>query len=322
VSFEAPVLLLFLLALPAAVAVYVWLERRRDERSAAWASPALLPNMAERPAPWRRHLPTALLLIGVALLLVGFARPSASYNVKRQEATVVLVLDVSGSMAAKDVQPSRLAAARAAAERFVDALPRGYQISVITFSDHAAVVAPPTRDLTRLRYVLEHARSGPQGTALAAAVARGVDVATSVHSSTPGRHIPALIVLFSDGGQTAGRTTPDQAGTKAAKAHVPVTAVAVGTPDGVVQQALQGGFTERFQVPMQPAVLQTIARASGGRFVVSPRLVDVKATYDELTARAGHRRKAVEVTSAAAGGGLAFMLVGALLSGLWFRRLT
>lgn len=321
-TFQAPFLLLFLLVVPAAVAGHLWWERRRDARAAVWAAPALLPNMLDRPPHWRRHVPTALLLGGVALLLVGFARPHASFNVKRQEATLVLVLDVSGSMAAKDTQPSRLAAVRAVAGRFVDALPRGYQLAVLMFSDHTSVVSPPTRDLTRLHYVLDHAKSGPQGTALASAVARGVDVALSVHSSTPGQRVPAELVLFSDGGQTAGRTTPQQAATKALKAHVPVTAVGVGTPDGVVEQALQGGFTERFQVPVKPAVLQTIARGSGGRFVAGPEAVDVHATYAALAARTGHRRKAVEVTSVAAGGGVAFMLVGALLSGLWFKRLT
>jgi Ca-activated chloride channel family protein len=321
-SFEAPVLLLCLLAVPAAVAGYLWFDRRRDARAAAWAAPALLPNMIERPPAWRRHLPTALLLAGVALLLVGFARPSATFNVKRNEATIVLVLDVSGSMAANDTRPTRLGAARAAAERFVDKLPAGYQMSIITFSDHASVVSPPTRDTTRLRYVIEHAKSGPQGTALASAVSRAVDVALSVHSSTRGRRVPGQIVLFSDGGQTAGRTTPQQAGAQAAKAHIPVTAVAVGTPDGIVQQALQGGFTERFQVPVKPAALQAIAHASSGKYVAGPQSVDVGATYAGLKERAGHKKKSVEVTSAAAGGGLVFMFAGALLSGLWFRRLT
>jgi Ca-activated chloride channel family protein len=94
VSFAAPVLLLFLLAVPAAVAGYVWLERRRESRAAGWATPSLLPNLVERPPSWRRHLPTALLLAGVALLLVGFARPRTSVSVKRQDATDVLVLDV------------------------------------------------------------------------------------------------------------------------------------------------------------------------------------------------------------------------------------
>jgi Ca-activated chloride channel homolog len=321
-SFEAPVLLLWLLVVPAVVGGYIWFERRRDARASAWASTALLPNMIERPPPWRRHLPTALLLLGIALLLVGFARPAATFSVKREEATLVLVLDVSGSMAAKDTQPTRLAAARAAAGRFVDALPNGYEMSVLTFSDHTSVIAPPTRDVIRLHYVIAHARSGPQGTALAEAISRAVDVANSVHSSTPGRRVPARIVLFSDGGQTAGRTTVQQAGAKAAKAHVPVTAIAVGTPDGVVEQPLKGGFTERFQVPVEPLSLQMLARASSGQFISGPQNVDIKSTYAGLAARSGHRRKAVEVTSAAAGGGLAFMLAGALLSGLWFRRLT
>jgi Ca-activated chloride channel family protein len=321
-SFDAPILLLCLLVLPVAVGVYLWFDRQHDARATAWAAPALLPNMVERPPSWRRHLPMALMLVGIAFLLVGFARPSATFNVKRDEATLVLVLDVSGSMAAKDTPPTRLAAARAAAERFVDALPGGYEISVVTFSDHASVVAPPTRDTIRLRYVIEHAQSGPQGTALAEAVSRAVNVAVSVHSSTRGKRVPAEIVLFSDGGQTAGRTSPQQAGAQAAKAQVPVTAVSVGTPDGVVQQPLKGGFTERFQVPVKPAVLQTIARTSKGRFVTGPQTVDVHAIYSSLKARAGHKRKAVEVTSAAAGGGLAFMLAGALLSGIWFRRLT
>jgi Ca-activated chloride channel family protein len=322
VKFEAPLLLLFLLLVPVAVAAQVWLDRRRDDRAAAWAAPALLPNMTERPPALRRHLPTALLLAGLTLLLVGFARPHATFHVKRQEATLVLVLDVSGSMAANDVRPSRLAAARTAAGRLVDALPHGYQASIVTFSDHASVAVPPTRDLTRLRYVLAHLRSGPQGTALASAVSRGVDVARSVHSSNPKRRVPALIVLISDGGQTAGLMTPQQAAAKAAKAGVPVTAVAVGTPDGVVQQALKGGFTERFQVPVQPAALQAIARTSRGRFVARPQTVDAHRIYSALSARAGQRRKAVEVTSVAAGGGLVFMLAGAALSGVWFRRFT
>ena len=121
--------------------------------------------------------------------------------------------------------------------------------------------------------------------------------------------------MFSDGGQTAGRTTPQQAGAQAANAHIPVTAVAVGTPDGIVQQALQGGFTERFQVPVKPAALQAIAHASSGKYVAGPQSVDVGATYAGLKERAGHKKKSVEVTSAAAGGGLAFMFAGALLSG-------
>ncbi|MCW2963426.1 MAG: von Willebrand factor type [Actinomycetia bacterium] len=320
-SFAAPLLLVFLLAVPAAVAGYLWLERRRESRAAGWAAPALLPNLVERPPNWRRHLPTALLLAGVALLLVGFARPRTSISVKRQEATVVLVLDVSGSMAAKDAQPSRLGAARAAALRFVDKLPKGYRMALVTFSDHAAVSVPATHDLIAMRAGIARAKSGPQGTALADAVSRAVDVGLSVKGQAQGaRRPPAIVVLFSDGGQTAGRVTPAQAAAKAKKSGIPVSTVAVGTPDGVVLQPLTGGFTERIQVPAQAAVLQTIAQESAGRFYPTVASVNVNTIYRDLGSRVGRQNKTVEMTAAAAGGGLVLMLAGAALSGLWFRR--
>jgi Ca-activated chloride channel homolog len=322
VSFSAPLLLLFLLSIPVAVGGYLWLERRREARAAAWASPDLLPNMTSRPRAWRRHLPVAVLLVGVALLLVGFARPQTTIDAKTQEATVILVLDVSGSMAAADSRPTRLAAARQAAERYVDRLPKGYRMSVITFSDHTSVAAPPTNDLARVRAALERARTGPQGTALADAVARAVSVAKTVKGRTTGKRPPAVVVLLSDGGQTAGRVTPQHAANLARVAGIPVTAVGVGTPDGFVQQPVQGGYLERIQVPVQPAVLQSIARSTGGRYIAGAQAVDVKQTFAELGSRVGHRRKNIEVTSAAAAGGLVFMLVGAALSGAWFRRLV
>jgi Ca-activated chloride channel family protein len=321
VSFAAPVLLLCLLAVPAAVGAYVWLERRRDARASAWAAPALLANMVSSPGRWRRHLPTALVLAGVTLLLVGFARPHTHVTVSRQEATVVLVLDVSGSMAAKDLRPSRLAAARAAALRFVDQLPHGYRAALVTFSDHAAVVAPADQDLTQIRAAIARAKSGPQGTALADGVERAVDVGLSVHGSGKLRP-PAVVVVFSDGGQTAGRVTPQQAAAKAKKSGIPVSTVLVGTKDGVVLQPLKGGYTERIQVPVQAPALQLLASASGGRFFPSLGATDVKGIYKQLGSRVGHRRKSVEVTSAAAGGGLALLLAGAALSGLWFRRIA
>ena len=319
-SFFAPVLLVCLLAVPAAVAGYVWLDRRRDRRAAGWAAPALLPNMTDRPSPWRRHLPVALLLVGVALLLVGFARPNATVTVKRQEATVVLVLDVSGSMAAKDSLPTRLAAAKAVALHYVDALPSGYRMSVVTFSDHAAVSASPTHDLTSVRAAITQAKAGPQGTALADAVVKAVNAGRTVKGTQKGTRPPAVVVLLSDGGQTAGRYTPQQAAAWARQQKIPVSTVSLGTPDGVVIQPLKGGYNERIQVPVQPAVLQLIARSSGGRFYRGAGSVDVKSTYSELGSRVGKTHKTVEVTAAAAGGGIVFMLAGALLSGMWFRR--
>jgi Ca-activated chloride channel family protein len=320
-SFGLPLLLIALIAIPVAVVGLVLLEQHRRRRSTAWAPAALLPNMTTRPSQFRRHLPTALTLLGVALLLVGFARPKASYHVKAQEATLVLVLDVSGSMAANDAQPTRFAQAKAIAQRFIAKAPTGYRLSLVTFSDHVAVSSAPTQNRETLSAALARAHTGPQGTALADAVVRAVRVASLVKGSVRGQRPPAAVVVLSDGGQTAGRVSPEQAAAKARQAHIPVSTILVGTPDGVVQQKLKGGYKERIQVPAQPQALESIAQGSGGKFTGGPAAVDVKGTYGELGSRAGRRKKTIEVSSAVAGGGLAFVLVGGLLSGLWFRRI-
>jgi Ca-activated chloride channel family protein len=321
-SFAHPSMLVFLLAIPVAVAAHLWFERGRDLRAAPWARPALLPNMVVRPPSWRRHVPIALLLLGAVLLLVGFARPKATLTVKRQNATVILVVDVSGSMAAHDSVPTRLGAVRAAARRYIDELPHGYRMSLITFSDHTTLLSPPTHDLDSVRAALDRAHTGPQGTALSDAVARAVGVAKTIAGPPGARRPPASIVLFSDGGQTAGRITPQQAAQRARAAGIPITAVVVGTRDGIVRQQLRNGFSEVIEVPVQPATLQLLARASDGRFVSGVAGVDPKGTYEELGSRVGHTRKTVEVTAVAAGGGLALLLIGAVTSGIWFRRLV
>ncbi len=168
---------------------------------------------------------------------------------------------------------------------------------------------------------LARAHTGPQGTALADAVVRAVRVAAAVHGSVAGHRPPAAVVVLSDGGQTTGRVTPQQAATRARQARIPVSTILVGTPDGVVQQKLKGGFTERIEVPAVPQALEALAQGSGGRFTGGAAAVDVPGIYDELGTRTGKRKKTIEVSAAAAGGGLAFVLVGGLLSGLWFRRI-
>ncbi|HZT92278.1 MAG TPA: VWA domain-containing protein [Gaiellaceae bacterium] len=320
-TFGSPLLLLLLLLVPAAAAGWLWLEGRRERRVARWSSPALLPNMAERPSPLKRLLPTALLLVGVALLLVGFARPRTHVRVSDQNATLVLVVDESGSMLANDAPPTRLGRAKQIADRFLQSLPRGYRAALVVFSDHSAVLAPPTRDRTRVQALVAGLRAGPQGTALADAVAHAVQVARSVRGQAKGKRPPATIVLLSDGGQTAGRLTPPQAGLLARHFGIPVVAVALGTPNGVVVQQLKGGYKEQIDVPVEPQSLQQIARTSGGRTFTGTS-VDVRATLAGLGSRIGHHRKLVDVAALAAAGGLVFMLAGGVLSGVWFRRLV
>lgn len=321
-SFGSPGRLIFLLAVPIAVAAYLWFEQQRALRAASWSRPSLLPNMVRARPAWRRHLPAALILLGLTALLVAFARPMRSTSVKRQDATVVLVLDLSGSMAATDVQPSRIAAARALAQRFVDALPHGYRVSVVAFSDHSAVISPPTSDLEAVRSVIAQARTGPQGTALGGGVANAVDVARSVGAGSGVTRPPSLIVVFSDGGQTVGSVSPTQALAKAKQANVPVSTVAIGTPAGVVSQPLQGGYIEQIAVPVQPAPLRQLSEATGGQFFDDPSTVDVNRVYADLTSRVGAHSQTVEITAEVAAAGAFVALVAALFSGLWFRRLA
>jgi Ca-activated chloride channel family protein len=320
VSFTAPQLLLLLMLVPLAALAYVLHDRRHDRRANAWSQPALLPNMAKRPPALRRHLPFALLLIGVALLLVGFARPKTTHTVAENQATVVVVLDVSGSMAAHDAHPTRIAQAKTIAYALAKDLPKGYRMAVETFSDNSAVVAPPSSDLNRIRAAIAAARVGPQGTALAQAVFHAVQVALTVPEEKSGKKPPAAIVVLSDGGATAGRVSPQQAAARAANAKVPVDSVLFGTPNGVVHQKLKGGYTEQIEVPAQPVTLQYLARSTGGRYAATPDAFDARAVFRNLGSRAGTRRAAIEISSAAAGGGLAFMVLGMGLSGLWFRR--
>jgi Ca-activated chloride channel family protein len=321
VSFGSPWLLLLLFGLPAVV-FGLWLldvDWRRS-RSAAWAPLELQPNMVTRPPAWRRTVPLALLLVGLALLLVGFARPKATFHVKSQEATVVFVLDQSGSMAANDSPPTRFATAKAIIRRFMSKLPHGYEMSLVTFSNDVSVVAPPTHDLSVIDTALRRAKTGPEGTALNEAVVKAVQVGASVKGTVKGQRPPAVVVVISDGGQNAGRTTVAQATQAARTGKTPVSTILLGTPDGLVRQKLAGGYQEQIQVPAQPQTLQQIARGTSGFFMQGRSAVNVKGVYAELGSRVGQQKKTVEVTSGLAAGALAFMLVGGLLSGAWLRR--
>jgi Ca-activated chloride channel family protein len=322
-SFGSPILLLALLVVPLAVAGWLWLDRQREQDGAAWASSSLLPNMAPAAPGWRRYVPLVLFLIGLTFLLVGFARPEAKLDTTREGATVVLLMDVSYSMQATDVKPSRLRAARSQALEFLNKLPKKYRVGVVTFAEHVSVPVPPTYDRERVKRVLSFTPGG-EGTALARGVVRSVDVARkavgriSAERSRP----PAAVLLISDGAQTQGRATPAQVAVYARKRGVPVSAVALGTVNGIVERKLPGGFTERIAVPPDPSALKTIAEGSRGTFFQAAGAVQLKKVYDELGSRLAHQQKRREVTAAAAGAGLAFLLAGALLSGVWFRRVV
>ena len=321
-SFATPVWLLALLLVPAAVAGHIWLERRRAARASPWTSPALVPNLVTATPGWRRHVPVGLILAAVAFLVLGAARPRATFAAKREEATVVLTIDVSGSMLAKDVKPTRLGAAEAAGVAFVEKLPKKFRVAVVSFGTRPAVVATPSAGHARAIEALRTLRTG-EGTALGEAIQRSVQVArvSTGGSARPGSRPPSAVLLISDGAQTQGRVQPVAAAREARQQGVPIYTVALGTADGILERPVPGGYTERIAVPPDPQTLEQVAEASGGRFFRVANAARLQSVYKDLGSRFGTTQKTHELAVAAVGAGGLLALAGGALSLLWFRRL-
>ena len=321
-SFGSPALLLCLLVVPLAVWGYVVLERRRERQASRWSTPALVPNMIEGDPGRRRHVPAILFLLGLMLLLVGFARPEAKLSQVREGATVVLAMDVSRSMGAKDIRPTRLGAADAAAIQFAHDLPSQYRIALVTFSNHAAVRLPPTYLHDEMAAAIPKATQ--PGTALGDGVDAAIKVARkAVGPNKPGQpHPPVAILVLSDGTQTAGQRTPQAAAAEARKAGIPISTVSLGTPGGILYTPLRGGNTEQDPVPVDPRDLQGLAKSTGGTFFAAASPDDLKRVYEDLGSRLLHEKRWKEITVAVTAAALVLILAGAVLSALWFRRLV
>jgi Ca-activated chloride channel homolog len=301
-SFASPAFLWALLAVPALLAAYLLAQRRRARYAVRFTNVELLATLIPRSAAWRRHVPPALALLSLAALLAGFARPQALIPVPKDQATIVMVMDTSGSMAASDVEPTRMAAARQAGKSFVDILPANFKISVVAFASSARTLVRPTTDRAVVRAALD-ALQAEGGTAMGDAIARGVEIAEEVRAeptpnptpppatatpattplpgattapivaatpiSTPEKP-PAAILLLSDGANTDGRTSPFEAARMARAAGIPVYTIALGTADGVLE------------VPLAPG-LPGLPGLGGGRGRVPVRRIEVPP--DERTLR-------------------------------------
>lgn len=317
-TFEWPLALIGLLVVPALLVLYVVRERRRTQHASRFTTPALLPNLVDSAPGWRRHLPLAVLLAALTAMVVGVARPHASVNVAREEATVILAIDTSLSMKADDVKPTRLLAARKAARAFVAKMPEKYRVGIVGFAGRAYVALPPTDDRTLIPPALASLHPG-QGTSLGDAVALATQLGRRLRASD-GTIPPTAILVISDGAQMTGRTSPEAAALQARSRHTPVYGVVLGTQDGVITVPLTGGFQAQIRVPPNPDTLRTITQVSGGELFAAPNDSRLREVYERLGSRLGHRKESREITDYFAGGSAALLLFGGALSALWFRR--
>ena len=318
-SFGSPLLLTGLLLLPLLVLGYRYLQRRPNRYAVRYTNLDVLAAVVDSTRSWRRHAGLALFLLALAALLVGFARPSVNRLADREEATIVLVIDVSGSMQAKDVEPTRLAAAQKVVRDFMKKLPERFQVGVVAFSETAEVAAPATADRQLAIDAIDYLY--PQrGTAIGDGLARGVEVARAAEAGNPGQRRPAAILLLSDGSQTEGVLLPQEGAARAKSFKIPVYTIALGTPEGVVEFNRFGG-TRIIPVPPDKPTLRQIAAATGGRFYEAESVGDLRDAYDKMGSLVSQVKRKQEVTFVFLAGGLVLLLAAAGIAVVTFPRL-
>ena len=305
-SFSAPLALLCLFAVPLAVLAHVAAQRRRRRYPVRFTALSTLAAVAGAEPQWRRHLPLALFALALAALSLSLARPERTIDVPVQRASVVLVTDVSRSMSATDVSPTRLEAARQAALSFLDKIPDALRVGLVTYSDVAQTLQTPTTDHDAVKGVLDTLQP-ISGTATGAGLRTGLDD-LKVRTSAV-RRPPAAMVLLSDGSATDGAAA-DIVAAEAKRLRVPIYTVALGTPDGTI--TLRG---QTLEVPPDTEALQRIAVESGGQAFRAEDSDQLDAVYQKLGSQIGSRPAKQEITALFAGGAL-LLLAGAMASSL------
>jgi Ca-activated chloride channel family protein len=298
VSFEWPALLLLLVAVPLLGLTYVLLERRRERAAGVFAAPNMRPNVVRSRPTWRRHVPIALMLLALAALVMGTARPQREQVVTRVGGTIMLVIDASNSMKRTDIAPSRFEAARSASEVLVDRLPEDFRVGVVAFNREAYTLSAPTHDREAISFALDSLELRSK-TRLGDGIIAGL---TNVPEGGPS----VQLVVLSDGNDTGSEVPPLTAADEALGIDVRVNTVALGSSTD----------------PKGPDVdvLRQVADVTEGRFFTAPSADELDIIYRGIAQRASESTEKVELTQAFVGGGLALMLAAAALSALWFRK--
>jgi len=316
-SFVTPLALLSLLAVPAALLAHYAAQRRRRRYPVRYPALATLAAVMPREPQWRRHLPVALFALALGALALALARPQRTVAVPVQRASVVLVTDVSRSMSAGDVSPSRLEAAVSAAESFLERVPDELRVGLVSYSNSAQTLQTPTTDHDQVASALK-TLTPISGTLTGAGLNTALD-ALDVREQGSQRRPPAAIVLLSDG-KANDTGAADAAATEARRLRVPIYTVALGTPEGRIEVPTPSG-TQVMPVPPDPEALQRIADASGGLAFRAADSDELDAVYQRLGSQIGTKPAKREVTSLFAGAAL-LALGGALIGSLrWGGRL-
>ncbi len=303
-----------LLVVGGLIAAYVAMQFRRKEYAVRFTNLALLDSIAPKRPGWRRHIPATAFVLAMIALVTAFAQPARPVKVPRERATVIMAIDVSLSMEATDVQPTRIAAAQEAAKSFVDLVPEPLNLGLVAFSGVAQVLVSPTTDHNLLKRSIDTLQLGPR-TAVGEAIFASLGAIASVPTEQGQAPAPGRIVLMSDGETTVGRAN-DLAQVAAVDAKIPVSTIAFGSDAGFV--TVEG---RSIPVPVNRPALAQIADATGGKAFEAATAKELRRVYADIGSSIGFRTEQREVSSWLVGLGLAFALAAAAGSLLWTSRL-
>jgi Ca-activated chloride channel homolog len=314
--------LVFLAAPVALLAAYIFAQRSRRKAAIRFSSVDLLASVAPRRPGWQRHVPAFAFLAALIVFVFAFAEPTRAVRTAKKEATVVLTLDTSGSMVATDVAPTRLGAAEKAARTFVQALPRGVQLGLVSFSTTATLLVAPTTDRSTVLGAIGGLQAGG-GTATASAINVSLKAISAVPVGKGGKRIPSAIVLMSDGSPTIGEgdsspTASVASEDSAAKAAgVKINTIAFGTPDATV--TIQG---EAVPVPADPAAMAQIASATDGHTFSAQSASQLHSVYSEIGRAVGYDLKHRNISAWFIGFALLLAVTAAAGALIWNQRLV